>query len=61
LAAQSRTDGGEGGLGESGGALGFGGLGSGGDGGEVGGQKWQQLSPATLPSVSTKCVLPPPM
>ena len=39
LAAQSRTDGGEGGLGESGGGLGCGGLGSGEDGGEAGGQK----------------------
>ena len=60
LAAQSRTDGGEGGLGESGGGLGFGGLGSGGDGGEAGGQKWQQLSPARLPPPSRNSVSPPP-
>ena len=53
------------GLGGGGDGDGGGGLGLGGDGGSEGGgatgQNCQQLSPASLPSASRKCVLPPTM
>ena len=58
-------EGGGGGLGEGGSGLGGGGDGDGwlggGGFGEGGGQNWQQLSPASRPSASTKFGLPPPM